>query len=637
MLNYELNLRDYIRIIRKRSAIIASITILVASLSWWQASKKPMIYKAHTTLKVGERKTVAGLLTESIVYSPGNIMNSYARLIKGYDVLTKVAIEMGTITKDSNKELIHGAVTRLESRISASIVERTNLIEIVVTGKDPEEVVKLANTVSRVFRKETSREKKHQATTVRTYIKQQIDDLEVRIRRDEEKVRTYNENIEDIRMSQPIEDKLVDLEFELVSLLRKYTEKHPKVLYIKEQIDELEAQLAGFSVESLDYSSLKRQIEINKNLYAVLKEKLEEARINEIQKVEEITEVNPAVKPKSPINPRREISLILGIFLGLVMGVVIAFIVESLDTSLGTIEDVESILKLPVLGVVPSVRTKKLKRMDFLQKFKNKFSPVAKQTMMTEAYVRLIVHNEPKSSISESYRAIRTNMQISEKQKTFLITSAGPREGKTTTLVNLGLAIAQTGKKILLVSSDLRRPAVAKTFGMYEEPGLNEVITNICTLDECLRNMTDLMLGDMNLVDIMRTPGIENIFILPCGHIPHNPAELLVTDKMKVLEEELKKRFDVILFDSPPVLPITDACLLSSKVDATVLVYEAGRTSRSALSRVKGQLEASGAKIIGVVLNHTSKEIEINLTFPYYKNKYYNYYNYYTQEYTQDT
>lgn len=637
MLNYELNLRDYIRIIRKRGAIIAVITILITGFSVWYVSRQPKVYRASTTLKVGERKTVAGLLTESIVYSPGNVMNSYSRLIKGYDVLSKVAMEMGYTNDESAKELIYSKVTQLQGQISANTVERTNIIEISVTGAKADDVEKLANTVARVFIEENSRDKKKQASTVRSYIEEQLADLQLRIRTDEEKIRDYNEKIEDIRMSQPIEKKLVDLEFELVSLQRKFTDKHPKVVFAKDQIKELESQLVGFSSNSLDYSSLERQVEVNKKLYALLKERLEEARISEIQKVEDISIVNPAVKPSAPLNPRQEVSVVLGAMLGLVIGVVLAFIIESLDTSLGTIEDVESILKLPVLGVVPSVRSKQLKRMKFTQRIKKRFSAADDKSSISEAYVRLIVHNEPKSSISESYRAIRTNMQISEAQKTFLVTSAGPREGKTTTLVNLGIAIAQTGKKTLLVSSDLRRPAVAKTFGMAEEPGLNEVITNICTFDECLRNMTDLMLGEMDLPTIMKTPGIENIFILPSGHIPHNPAELLVTEKMQVLEEELKKRFDVILFDSPPVLPITDACLLSSKVDATVLVYEAGRTSRSALVRVKSQLEASGAKIIGVVLNHTSKEVELNLTFPYYKNKYYNYYNYYTQEYTQDT
>jgi tyrosine-protein kinase Etk/Wzc len=284
-----------------------------------------------------------------------------------------------------------------------------------------------------------------------------------------------------------------------------------------------------------------------------------------------------------------------------------------------------------VLGVVPSVRQKNHRKMRLFQLLKKKLF-FSGQDDVKDSYVRLIVHLEPKSSVAEAYRAIRTNMQVSEKRKTFLITSAGPREGKTTTLVNIGLAIAQTGARTLLVSSDLRRPAVAGTFGLSENPGLNELVTGTKTLDECLSTVTDMMLGDMDLEMILKTPGIENISILPCGHIPHNPAELLTTEKMHEVNAELRKRFDVILYDSPPVLPITDAALLAAFTDAVVLVYEAGRTSRSALARVKDQIEQSGAKICGIVLNHTSREVDLNVSFPYYKNKYYYYYNYYYGE-----
>lgn len=631
MINYELNLRDYFRIIRKRRVVIFFAFIAVTFASWSYISRQPQTYQATTTLKVGERKTVAGLLTESIIYSPGNVMRSYKELIKGFPVMRKSAIKMGYIKEDDDKATIYRTIIGLQGRISTNILERTNIIEITVLGGNPDDVVLLANTVADVFIDENLLEKNRQAIKVRSYIEAQLANLEERIRTGEEKVRVYNEEVSDIRMSEPIEQKLVSLEFELVALLRKFTDKHPKVINLKEQISELENQLHSFSVTTLDYSSLIRQVDINKKLYGVLKERLEEARISEIEKVEDISIVNPAIKPMQPINPKKEMSVVLGGMLGLMLGCVIAFITESLDTSLGTIEDVESILKLPVLGVVPSVRSKSIRRMKFINRLKKRFSPDMIPDI-SEAYVRLIVHHEPKSSISESYRAIRTNLQLSNSRKTVLITSAGPREGKTTTLVNIGLAIAQTGAKTLLVSSDLRRPAVAHTFGISEAPGLYEVMTNVHSLDDCLRNVSDFMLGDMDMPAILKTPGIENVFILPSGHIPHNPAELLVTRRMEELHEELKQRFDVILYDSPPVLPITDAALLSSVTDAVVLVYEAGRTSRSALVRVKAQLESSGANIIGVVLNHTSKEVDLNVTFPYYKNKYYNYYSYYGED-----
>ena len=182
--------------------------------------------------------------------------------------------------------------------------------------------------------------------------------------------------------------------------------------------------------------------------------------------------------------------------------------------------------------------------------------------------------------------------------------------------------MAQKGLKTLLISSDLRRPVVAKTFGIHREPGLTEIVTGTADLEDALKNISDIMLGNMQLDEIMKGPGIENIFILPVGQLPRNPTEILESTELSELVEVIKKRFDVILFDSPPVLPVTDASLLASKVDGVVLCYEIGKTARDALLRAKVQLESVGAKILGVVLNQIKPQTEIMTPYPYYKYKY---------------
>lgn len=245
-----------------------------------------------------------------------------------------------------------------------------------------------------------------------------------------------------------------------------------------------------------------------------------------------------------------------------------------------------------------------------------------------EKYARLIVHHEPTSHISEAYRNIRTNLKLDGSQKTILITSASPREGKSTILVNLGLAFAQKGLKTLLISSDLRRPVLAKTFGVSREPGFNEIITGAVYLDDGLRNVNDMMLGDMSLGEIVRSPSLGNTWILPCGHLTTNPAELLESKEFPKLLQELKSRFDIILLDSPPVLSITDTSLLTPKVDVVILIYEIGKTARHALLRSKNQIEMVGGKIAGVILNHISAETETIDSYPYYTGKY----KYYTQD-----
>jgi len=194
-------------------------------------------------------------------------------------------------------------------------------------------------------------------------------------------------------------------------------------------------------------------------------------------------------------------------------------------------------------------------------------------------------------------------------------------------MTNLGLVMAQTGAKTLLVSSDLRRPALAKTFGIRREPGLNEVLAGTATLQQALNNVADFMLGEMQFEEIIGKPtGIDNIWILPSGALPFNPTEILESKEFIALIEELRQRFDFILFDSPPVLPVTDASLLAPKLDCTVIIYEIGRTSRDALLRAKIQLESVQGKIAGIVLNHTQPQVEAMSTYPYYYHYKYRYY-----------
>ena len=206
-----------------------------------------------------------------------------------------------------------------------------------------------------------------------------------------------------------------------------------------------------------------------------------------------------------------------------------------------------------------------------------------------------------------------------------LITSAGSQEGKTTVLINLGLTVAQTGARILLISGDLRRPAIAKTFGVKREPGISELISGTVPLEEAFRNISDLILGDSGLHNITKTPGLENITILPCGKLPHNPAEILESREWAALLQELRERFDYIFLDSPPVLPVADASILASQVDSVVLCYEIGKISRDALLRAKNQLESVGAHIAGVVLNQIKPQAMALHPYPYYANYVYRY------------
>ena len=624
---YELNISDYLRIIRKRKSIIIVSFVLVTALSLFYVSKQKAWYEAVTTVKIAERKTIAGLLAEWIAYNPGNIMESETKLITGFPVMKKVVLRLKMVDENAADEDIFNAIAQVQGGVSAKTFKDTNIIEIIARSDNAKKAMELANMVAGVYVEENLLEKNKQASTARKFIEEQLSSLDEKLRKNEEGLKTFGEEVKGIRGSSAIQEKLVQLEFELQSLLQKYTHKHPAVRQLKDQMKELEEQQKGFSGRELEYARLQREVEVGRKLYAMLKEKLEEARINEAQRVSDVSVVDPAVVPSAPMNHEKKAGVLLSGLLGIILGIILAFVFESLDTSIGTIEDVERLTSLPVLGVVPLISSQLQEKEEeeakgIVERFLRHFF-ASHQPKADERYVRLIVHHEPRSVITESYRTIRTNLKLNPSLRTILVTSAQPSEGKTSVLTNLGLMIAQTGAKILLVSTDLRRPTLAETFGIKREPGLNEVVNKSVTLDAAIRGISDIMLGDLRLDKIMESPGIENIHILASGSIPVNPAELLMSKEMQSLIGELKRRFDIILMDSPPVLPISDANLLASKVDGIILVYEAGRTARSALLRAKIQLESAGAKILGVVLNHIRVRTDLLMHPPgYYKYRY---------------
>ncbi|MED2972864.1 CpsD/CapB family tyrosine-protein kinase [Fictibacillus sp. B-59209] len=217
----------------------------------------------------------------------------------------------------------------------------------------------------------------------------------------------------------------------------------------------------------------------------------------------------------------------------------------------------------------------------------------------------LITHNNPKSPISEQYRTIRTNIQFSSidtDYKTLMVTSAGPGEGKSTTVANLAVVLAQQGKSVLLVDGDLRKPTVHYTFKVSNIQGVTNVLTRQITLE-----------------DAVQETNVEDLYVLPSGPVPPNPSELLNSKAMEVLVEEANNKYDYVLFDSPPVLAVTDAQVLSSRCDGVVLVTSSGKTEKEEALKAKELLENANAKILGVVLN--GKETNDSSYYYYYGSK----------------
>lgn len=356
---------------------------------------------------------------------------------------------------------------------------------------------------------------------------------------------------------------------------------------------------------AIEYSLLKRDVESNRTLYEGLLEKLKEAGVTAGLRSTNFRILKPARAPSLPVEPNIPRNLSFALVLGVISGLGLAFLLENMDNTVRTPEQAQALSGLPSLGMIP------------MGSKTTTHGTAANRLALTSSKeaVETVTQVRPQSQMAESYRALRTSLLLSNlgaPPKVIMVTSARPQEGKTTTSINTAIVLAQKGVRVLLVDADLRRPSVHKTLGMGPRSGLSNVLTGSATLQQT----------------ITISPLVPNLFILPAGTPPPNPAELLASANMRDLITELREQFDHIVLDTPPTLSVTDAVVLSPRADATILVIRSGQTTKQALRRSRDILMQVNAHVAGVLLN------AVDLTSPdyYYYYEYQGKYTHYYQE-----
>lgn len=626
MPQYELNLRDYWQIIQKRHLILLSVflVVLISTIAYTHTQKP--LYRATASVQWIERKALGGMLTELVSAPSGDPLLTQARVIRSRDILKKVAIELGLMSKDATEEELNARAQVLQQAVRTEVIENTNIIRIDVIYPEPQQAAVIANKVAEVYITENTHQRNKQNRMVREFIDKQLEEAGSKLKDSEDKLVKFQETEVPSGIALSLQNRLADLETKRQELLREFTEKHPDIISIKDQMDQTRERMKGLPQKELEYARFTREVEINARIYRELKEKLEAARIAEAEKIEDVTLVESALPPTSPISPNKQVNYLLGTLLGLMLGLTGIFLIEQLDTSIGTIEDVESQLKLPTLGVIPYLRTKDEKEAGFIQRlWPKQFKGKEKVLRLRN---QLLIHYSSSSPIFESYRILRTNIQTEVfkdkiQGKILLVTSAGPEEGKSITIANLAVTIAQGGLRTLLVDADMRRATIHDIFGMkHREPGLCDILRGSIEYKDAIRTLTDILTGEIGFDEALKLPGLDNLSIITAGSHSTTPAELLNSAEMQNLLNNLKAIFDIILIDSPPVLAVADGTILAPKTDGVILVYRVGKTARSVLAHAKTQLIESGAQVKGVILNNISPEIEMRYGY-YYQYKYY--------------
>ncbi|MDH4231114.1 MAG: polysaccharide biosynthesis tyrosine autokinase [Nitrospirota bacterium] len=360
--------------------------------------------------------------------------------------------------------------------------------------------------------------------------------------------------------------------------------------YLKDSFESLQTRVLDFQERAVQYDTLRREVDVNKELHNSLLQKLNEVGIAAMSKASGIQIVDRAVYPRYPSKPDKTLNFILSVIFGLMGGIGLAFFVEYFDNTVKDHKEIEKGMRLPSLGMIP---------------FQNN---IAAETRP------LLVNADFANPVSEAFRSIGTFLLLSSSArppKTLLITSPGGQEGKTTICINIAAVLSEALGNGIIIDADLRKPRLHNFFKVDNKNGLSKYLSGNIEFDT----------SDGKLI---KPTSMKGISVIPSGPIPPNPSELLYSARMKDLLDALQTLYSFVIIDAPPVMGMPDSILLSSLVDGTVLVVKAGETQKTALAETKRVFNSVNAKLLGVVLNGVKKN---DIKYDYYSHYFSSYFN----------
>jgi len=437
-----------------------------------------------------------------------------------------------------------------------------------------------------------------------------------------------------------LESKEVDLKEQYSEALSQYGPTYPRVVRLQDQMKDVDAlimrerrrvvenihneylaaakrqqflaaaladqkkEVDKVSQLLIEFNLLKREFDSNQTLYDSLLQRLKDANVSAGLRATNIHTIDEAAVPSYPVRPNKPRNIEFALVAGLALGIALAFTQEALDNSIKNAQEMERLTGLPTLAIIPMGTSS----------FRPRPGLMAGTGVNggSSLVVEMSVLHKPGAAISEAYRALRTSVLLSTAEKppqVLLVTSSQPFEGKTSTSLNLAATLAQKGSRVLLVDADMRRPGLAKALDLNMGKGLSGLLTGAYEYDERL---------------LQQVKGLDSLFVLAAGPRAPNPAELLCSIKMEKLVATLRQKFDHVIIDSPPILPITDATIISTLVDGVIMVVESDSTSRAALARACRIMEHSGGRILGTVFNKVDVRRDGYYGYRYYHGYYTN-------------
>lgn len=588
-----MELKQYLQIIRRWIWLLVLGLILGAAGGYAASRMQEPVYQASTRALV--MRAPQERSSDLTYLSDQQLVQTYVQLLNTQPV------------RDGASEVLGFAVEKDQVRVQQT--RDTQIIEVIIEDGDPQQAYQIANVLVQVLieQNESLQAGRYASTeaSIQAQIAQvesQIDNLQKQV--DQISSQNFEEQLKEVQgQIEPLQAEVAQLQQEIVALEPALsTEKKKQVAEKQSRIDQIQPLLTlyqqiysnlvvlGKPVESETANNsrltqLQSTLDLYQNLYINLLSSLETVRLARLQNTPNIVQIEPATAPTTPIRPRPLMNIALAAAVGLMLAAGIVFLVEYLDDTLKSPEEIERTLGIPVLGFIAEMQ------------YRDKSAE--------EVYVS----RQPRSPVSEAFRSLRTNLEFASVQKpvqTFLVTSPGPSEGKTTVSVNLAAIFAHSGKRVALIDADMRRPCVHRLLGLPNRDGLSNLFRSQESAQQVSRTKLEL----------------PHLSVITSGSLPPNPAELLGSGRMSQILNDLRQRVDVIVIDTPPSL-VADAQILSGKVDGVLLVIQPGTTRAEAAKASLELFKRAGARIIGIVLNRIPR----NRDYYYGGYKYYSSYN----------
>lgn len=597
----EPTIHDYWRIVLKWKGTFSLMFFAVMASTAVYTLLQPAVYSSEAIITFkppAAYSKIPGSVADE--RDPRIAVQTEIRVMNSLEIAERAARVLGQITDSAAGADKMKTSARMRASYKAERLTDSNLINISATGPDPVSACAAVNAVIGSYREYDLEQKSKQAKKTLADIASRKGEVEESLRSLERQKQSFIERNPNSGLGLTLANQLADLEMRKKQLLEKYTPNHPELLTLQRRIESVEGKLEGIPSQETGLIRISRELRMQEDLYTTLNKQYEEAKLGLSSVISFVGVIDPAVAGETPISPNIRLNLALGGVLGLMVSLLVVFVFENMDISISNIEDIEAILKLPVIGVIPSIASERYvdNWLAFL---------LRRERATVFSFRSMLLSNKRTSGLAtEFYYSLRSNILAHLRRQcgaVVVFSSSGKAEGKTLTALNLALACVRSGMKTLVVDADIRRPWIHHVLGVDRSPGLSEVLAGKMDWREAARDSAGLSVSERVFPELHKFPGIENLHALSCGS-PHGDVTALIDSAdWSALMEEWRGEFDIVIVDAPPVLAFMDSAVISSHADGVVFVYKSGKMGRDALKRAKEQVLSANARIIGVVLN----------------------------------